>query len=69
MPLPSAGPATGIVFSHHAFSGGQTRLHGAAYFRFFMWLMLAASIIFVPFAILYRPKTYLLATDQEPSGH
>ncbi len=69
MPLPSAGPATGIVFSHQAFSGGQTRLHGAAYFRFFMWLMLAASIIFVPFAMLYRPKTYLLATDQEPSGH
>ena len=59
MPLAAAAPATGVVFSRVAFSGGQTKLHGAAYFRFFMWLMLATSIIFVPFAMLYRPKTYL----------
>ncbi|MEI7909717.1 MAG: POT family MFS transporter [Verrucomicrobiota bacterium] len=52
-------PATGITFSRHAFSGGQTKLHGAAYFRFFMWLMLGTAVIFVPFAMLYRPKTYL----------
>ena len=52
-------PAAGITFSRQAFSGGQTKLHGAAYFRFFMWLMLATAIIFVPFAMLYRPKTYL----------
>jgi POT family proton-dependent oligopeptide transporter len=52
-------PASGISFTREAFCGGQTKLHGAAYFRFFMWLMLGTAIIFVPFAVLYRPKTYL----------
>ena len=42
-----------------AFSGGQTRLRGTAYFRFFTWLMLATAVAFVPYALLYRPKTYL----------
>ena len=46
-------------FKRTAFSGGQTRLHGAAYFRFFTWLMLATAVAFVPYALLYRPKTYL----------
>lgn len=41
------------------FVGGRTRLEGAAYFRFFTWLMLGTTILFLPFAILYRPKTYL----------
>ncbi|MCF7676505.1 MAG: POT family MFS transporter [Akkermansiaceae bacterium] len=51
--------ATGITFARTAFSGGQTKLQGAAYYRFFMWLMLGASLVFVPFAMLYRPRTYL----------
>ncbi|MDP3849732.1 MAG: POT family MFS transporter [Luteolibacter sp.] len=42
-----------------AFSGGQTRLHGAAYFRFFTWLMLGTAVAFIPYALLYRPRTYL----------
>ena len=42
-----------------AFVGGQTKLHGAAYFRFFTWLMLGTAVAFVPYALLYRPKTYL----------
>jgi proton-dependent oligopeptide transporter, POT family len=42
-----------------AFSGGQTKLTGTAYFRFFTWLMLATAVLFVPYALLYRPKTYL----------
>lgn len=42
-----------------AFSGGQTRLRGTAYFRFFSWLMLATAVAFVPYALLYRPKTFL----------
>jgi len=46
-------------FSSTPFSGGQNRLHGAAYFRFFTWLMLATVITYIPFALLYRPKTYL----------
>jgi proton-dependent oligopeptide transporter, POT family len=46
-------------FKRTGFSGGQTRLHGAAYFRFFTWLMLGTALAFVPYALLYRPKTYL----------
>ena len=46
-------------FSQHAFSGGQTRLEGTAYFRLFSWLMLATAVLFIPYALLYRPKTYL----------
>jgi proton-dependent oligopeptide transporter, POT family len=42
-----------------AFSGGQTRLHGAAYFHFFTWLMLGTAVAFIPYALLYRPKTWL----------
>ncbi len=41
------------------FSGGQSKLEGAAYFRFFTWLVLATTLIYIPFACLYRPKTYL----------
>ena len=41
------------------FVGGQTKLHGAAYFRFFTWLMLGTAIAFIPYALLYRPRTYL----------
>ncbi len=51
--------ATAITFERSAFSGGQTRLEGAAYYRFFMWLMLGTLLVFVPFAMLYKPRTYL----------
>lgn len=43
-----------VTFSHSAFCGGQTKLHGAAYFRFFMWLMLGTALLYVPYAMLYR---------------
>jgi POT family proton-dependent oligopeptide transporter len=42
-----------------AFVGGHTKLHGAAYFNFFTWLMLGTAVAFIPYALLYRPKTYL----------
>lgn len=42
-----------------AFAGGHTKLHGAAYFNFFTWLMLGTAVAFIPYALLYRPKTYL----------
>ena len=45
--------------STHYYAGGQTKLEGAAYFWFFTKLMLVTAIVFVPFALLYRPKTYL----------
>lgn len=47
------------VLTRSAFSGGQTRLQGAAYFHFFTWLMLGTAVAFVPYALLYRPKTWL----------
>jgi POT family proton-dependent oligopeptide transporter len=53
------GEATGISFERTAFSGGQTKLEGAAYYRFFLWLMLGTAVVFVPFAMFYRPRTYL----------
>jgi POT family proton-dependent oligopeptide transporter len=46
-------------FTRTAFSGGQTRMHGAAYFWFFTWLMLGTAVAFIPYALLYKPKTYL----------
>ena len=45
--------------STHYYAGGQTKLEGAAYFWFFTKLMLVTAIVFVPFALFYRPKTYL----------
>ena len=54
-----AGEGAAPGFSRTTFSGGQTRLEGAAYFRFFTWLMLGTAVAFVPYALLYRPKTYL----------
>jgi POT family proton-dependent oligopeptide transporter len=41
------------------FSGGQTQLEGTAYFRFFTILMLVAAVIYIPFAMICRPKSHL----------
>ena len=46
-------------FRREEFVGGQTRLEGAAYFRFFSLLVLAATFVYIPFAWLYRPKAFL----------
>jgi POT family proton-dependent oligopeptide transporter len=46
-------------FSITPFCGGQPTLRGAAYFWFFSALMGLTAILFVPFAMLYRPKNYL----------
>ena len=46
-------------FTRTEFSGGQSKLEGSAYFRFFTWLILATTVIFIPFAWFYRPRTYL----------
>jgi POT family proton-dependent oligopeptide transporter len=51
--------ALGTTYRETPFSGGQTRLQGAAYFDFFSWLMLGTAIAFVPFALAYRPQTHL----------
>jgi len=41
------------------YAGGQTKLEGAAYFWFFTILMLITSIIFIPYSLTYKTKTYL----------
>ena len=46
-------------FTRTEFCGGQSKLEGAAYFRFFTWLVLATTLLFIPFAGCYRPRTYL----------
>jgi POT family proton-dependent oligopeptide transporter len=56
-------PVLETAYSSEAFSGGQTKLQGAAYFRFFTWVMLATTLVYIPFALIYRPKTYL-QTDE-----
>ncbi|MFZ9941188.1 MAG: POT family MFS transporter [Luteolibacter sp.] len=45
--------------SRSVFCGGQTRLRGADYFWFFAGLMLLTSVAFVPYALWYKPKTWL----------
>ena len=39
--------------------GGGTKLEGAKYFWFFTGLMGAVAILFIPFAIFYKERTYL----------
>jgi len=41
------------------YAGGQTRLEGAAYFWFFTKLMAFTTLVFIPFSLVYKPKTYL----------
>ncbi len=48
-----------IVYKQTTFSGGQVRLQGASYFWFFTSLMGVTAILFVPFAMVYRPRAYL----------
>lgn len=55
----AAATSDGSGFPRAAFSGGQTRMHGAEYFWFFTWLMLGTAVAFIPYALLYKPKTYL----------
>jgi POT family proton-dependent oligopeptide transporter len=57
--LPPRTHATGTEYETTYWSGGGSKLEGAAYYRFFTWLMLGTAIAFVPFSLLYKPKTYL----------
>ncbi|MGE9268359.1 MAG: POT family MFS transporter [Verrucomicrobiales bacterium] len=46
-------------FSTEYYAGGGSRLEGARYFHFFAALMLATALLFIPYALKYRGKTYL----------
>lgn len=50
---------TGALVTPIYAAGGGTRLEGAAYFWFFTKLMLATAILFIPYAMFYKEKTYL----------
>lgn len=52
------------IFTQTIFSGGQPKLQGASYFWFFSGLMAITAILFIPFAMLYRPKTYLQTSEE-----
>jgi proton-dependent oligopeptide transporter, POT family len=49
------------------FSGGQTKLEGRSYYQFFTVLMLIFAVIYVPFAMLYRPKSYVVDGSEAES--
>ena len=38
---------------------GGVILEGAAYFWFFTKFMILTAVLFIPFALLYKPRTYL----------
>ncbi|MCW1924172.1 POT family MFS transporter [Luteolibacter arcticus] len=59
MGISTANTTSETRYSASAFCGGQTKLEGAEYFRFFTWLMLGTAVLYVPFALAYRPRTYL----------
>jgi POT family proton-dependent oligopeptide transporter len=40
-------------------AGGGLTLDGADYYWFFTKLMVGTAILFIPFALIYKPKTYL----------
>lgn len=56
---PASAQGSPTTYTSTPFSGGQVRLQGAAYFWFFSALMAATAILFIPFALIYKPKTYL----------
>lgn len=47
------------LYTKTTYSGGQPKLQGAEYFWFFSGLMGLTAILFIPFAMVYRPKNYL----------
>lgn len=51
---------TSVGYDMSYFSGGQTKLEGRSYYQFFTILMLVFAVIYVPFAMLYRPKSYVV---------
>jgi POT family proton-dependent oligopeptide transporter len=59
----SADPENPLALQYTA--GGGLKLEGASYFWFFTKLMLLTAILFIPFAMLYKPRTYLQGDDED----
>lgn len=51
--------ASDSPISKSAYTGGQPKLEGPAYYWFFTGLMLAAALLFVPYAIYAKERCYL----------
>ena len=49
---------TGVVNRVIQNPDGTSKLPGASYYWFFVWVMLGTAVVFVPVAMLYRGKTY-----------
>ena len=44
-----------------------SKLSGASYYLFFAFCMLATAILFIPVAMRYRVKSYIVGRDENPS--
>ena len=62
----SAKQSKRISYDRTIFAGGGERLEGASYYWFFTILMIVTFVLFIPFAICYKPKTYL--HEEEPKS-
>jgi len=54
---------TETLYTKEGFCGGLEKLEGAAYFRFFTWVMIGAALLYLPFSIFYKPKSYIQTAD------
>ncbi len=46
--------------------GGGSKLEGASYFWFFTKLMFITAILFIPYSLIYKEKSYLQGDDDSP---
>ncbi len=65
LPTEAEVATAGATISREYFVGGQVKLEGAAYFWFFSGLMLAAALLFLVVAKLYRPREYFHDEEEE----
>jgi POT family proton-dependent oligopeptide transporter len=66
--LEAKSPANKLPLSLEYTAGGGETLEGAGYYWFFTRLMLITAVIFVPFAMLYKPHTYLHDNTGQDDG-
>lgn len=65
--VPKEQSTTETLYTREGFCGGQAKMEGAPYFKFFTWAMIGAALLFVPFAMIYKPKSYI-QTKEDADG-
>jgi len=65
LPTEADQAASGPTIARDYFVGGLVKLEGAAYFWFFSGLMLAAAVLFLIVAKLYRPREFFHDDEEE----